>query len=200
MVVVGGCPFAVDPEQNADEAVVVWLPRFDPNVVVLAPAPLSFGDAQTIASLPLTVRETTSEGRYAIADQGGRRVSLVLSEGMSASSAAAALIPLDARFPARIETALQLWRALNGYRAPLRRDPLTRQRRQRLALSLRALDGRLAGHAYRAIAAGLFGDARVPKGRAWKTHDLRDRTIRLVRSGTKLMRGGYLDLLLVRSA
>ncbi|MFL9824185.1 DNA -binding domain-containing protein [Rhodoplanes sp. SY1] len=54
-------------------------------------------------------------------------------------------------------------------------------------------------HAYRAIAAGLFGDARVPKGRAWKTHDLRDRTIRLVRSGTRLMRGGYLDLLLVLS-
>ncbi|MFL9828578.1 DUF2285 domain-containing protein [Rhodoplanes sp. SY1] len=179
---------------------VVWLPRFDPNVVVLAPAPVSFGDAQTIASLPLTGWETTSEGTYAVADQGGRRVSLVLSEGVSTSSATAALIPLDARFPARVEAALQLWRDLNGHSASHRTNPLTRQRRQRLALSLRALDGRLAGHAYRAIAAGLFGDARVPKGRAWKTHDLRDRTIRLVRSGTRLMRGGYLDLLLVRSA
>jgi hypothetical protein len=118
---------------------------------------------------------------------------------MSVSSAAAALIPLDARFPVRVEAALQLWRDLNGHSASSRTDPLTRQRRQRLALSLRALDGRLAGHPYRAIAAGLFGDARVPKGRAWKTHDLRDRTIRLVRSGTSLMRGGYLDLLLVRS-
>ena len=27
------------------------------------------------------------------------------------------------------------------------------------------------------------------------THDLRDRTIRLVRAGVDLMRGGYLDLL-----
>lgn len=145
------------------------------------------------------VREATSEGTYAVADQGGRRVSLVLADGMSVSSAAAALIPLDARFPVRVEAALQLWHVINGHSASYRTDPLTRQRRQRFALSLRALDGRLAGHAYRAIAAGLFDDARVPKGRAWKTHDLRDRTIRLVRSGTKLMRGGYLDLLLVRS-
>jgi hypothetical protein len=36
---------------------------------------------------------------------------------------------------------------------------------------------------------------RIPAGAGWKTHDLRDRTIRLVRSGVKLMRGGYLDLL-----
>jgi hypothetical protein len=200
LLVAGGCPFAVDPEQKADEAAVVWLPRLDTSVVVLAPAPVSFGGAQTIGALSLSVRETTSDGRYILVDQGGRRMSLVLQNGMSGRSAAAALIPLDGRFPARIEAALQLWRALNGHRAPHRIDPLTRQRRQRLMLSLRALDGRLAGHAYRSIAAGLFGDARVPKGPAWKTDDLRDRTIRLVRSGTKLMRGGYLDLLHVRSS
>ena len=33
-------------------------------------------------------------------------------------------------------------------------------------------------------------------GRAWKTHDLRDRTIRLVRFGFDMMRGGYRSLLL----
>jgi hypothetical protein len=31
--------------------------------------------------------------------------------------------------------------------------------------------------------------------RAWKTHDLRSRTIRLMQSGFALMRGGYQDLL-----
>jgi hypothetical protein len=35
----------------------------------------------------------------------------------------------------------------------------------------------------------------VPSGMSWKTHDLRDRTIRLVRTGLHLMRGGYLELL-----
>jgi hypothetical protein len=62
-------------------------------------------------------------------------------------------------------------------------------------LALRALDGHLAGATYREIAEVLFGTARVPSGSSWKTHDLRGRTIRLVRMGLKLMRGGYLDLL-----
>ena len=41
----------------------------------------------------------------------------------------------------------------------------------------------------------LFDRVHIPLGRAWKTHDLRDRTIRLVRTGLKLMRGGNLKLL-----
>jgi hypothetical protein len=53
----------------------------------------------------------------------------------------------------------------------------------------------LTGESYRAIAQVLFGKSRVLTGSSWKTHDLRDRTIRLVRTGTKLMQGGYLDLL-----
>jgi hypothetical protein len=72
---------------------------------------------------------------------------------------------------------------------------LTLQRRQRLVLTLRALDGRLDGETYRAIAQALFGATRVPTGVGWKTHDLRDRTIRLARAGVTLMQGGYLELL-----
>ena len=72
---------------------------------------------------------------------------------------------------------------------------LTVQRRRRLVLTLRALDGRLAGETYRGIAQGLFGSTRVPTATAWKTHELRDQTIRLVRTGIGLMRGGYLKLL-----
>jgi hypothetical protein len=53
--------------------------------------------------------------------------------------------------------------------------PYSMDLRERVGLTVRALDGRLAGESYRVIAARLFGDARVPK-----THDLRDRTIRLV--------------------
>ena len=59
---------------------------------------------------------------------------------------------------------------------------------------LRALDARNEGKAYRAIAEGLFGQKRIPE-RAWKTHDLRNRTIRLVQRGLALMRGGYRELL-----
>jgi hypothetical protein len=62
-------------------------------------------------------------------------------------------------------------------------------------LTLRALDARLTNEPHRTIAQGLFGKARVPSGPSWKTHDLRDLTVRLVRSGLDLMRGGYLNLL-----
>jgi hypothetical protein len=58
--------------------------------------------------------------------------------------------------------------------------------RERVGLTLGARDGRLAGESYNVIAAGLFGDARVPAGPGWKTHDLRDRTIRLVPAGIEL--------------
>ncbi|MGY3146385.1 hypothetical protein ACVWYQ_003384 [Bradyrhizobium sp. USDA 3397] len=85
------------------------------------------------------------------------------------------------------------WRS-NG--APSDHRPLTLPilTRRRLILSLRAVDGSLEGHSYREIAQGLFGKHRIPD-RTWKTHDLRSRTIRLVKTGLHLVRGGYRALL-----
>jgi hypothetical protein len=102
----------------------------------------------------------------------------------------AAELPFDGDFEIRAHAARRLWRALNGRAAGPAFHELSPQRRQRLALALRALDGRIEGNNYRAIAEGLFGAKRVPE-RAWKTHDLRNRTIRLVQNGFALMRGGY---------
>ena len=53
----------------------------------------------------------------------------------------------------------------------------------------------IAGYSYRITAQALFGETSGSAGPAWKTHDLRDRTIRLCRHGLELMRGGYLALL-----
>src|SRR5579883_3137533 len=119
----------------------------------------------------------------------------VLIGGTSPDLPAAVVIPFDTDFATRTDAALRLWRLLAGRRHRRPPDRLTPQRRHRLGLSLRALDARLAGEPYRVIAAGLFSDAHIPAGRGWKTHDLRDRTIRVVRAGMELMQGGYLDLL-----
>ena len=103
-------------------------------------------------------------------------------------------LPLDRDFEFRAHAARRLWRALND-RAP--GPPLhvfSAQRRRRLALALRALDARMDGSTYREIAEVLFGARQIPE-RAWKTHDLRNRTIRLVQTGFALMRGGYRALL-----
>jgi hypothetical protein len=94
-----------------------------------------------------------------------------------------------------LTAALRLWRVTTGRPRGRPPDRLTRQRSHRLGLTLRALDGRLADETYRTIAQSLFGRTRIPAGPGWKTHELRDRTIRLTRTGLKLMQGGYLALL-----
>jgi hypothetical protein len=135
------------------------------------------------------------DGAYRLVNDGHGRLPTVLIDGADATVPAAVVIPLDEDFAVRADAALRLWRLVTGRPCRRSRDRLTRQRRSRLGLSLRALDGRLAGESYRGLAQSLFGLARVPAGAAWKTHELRDRTIRLARTGLELMRGGYLDLL-----
>jgi hypothetical protein len=119
---------------------------------------------------------------------------LWLKEPPVADAAYAAELPFDGDFEIRAHAARRLWRALNGRPAGPAFHELSPQRRQRLALALRALDAKSEGNSYRGIAEGLFGPTRIPE-RAWKTHDLRNRTIRLVQSGFALMRGGYRALL-----
>lgn len=59
---------------------------------------------------------------------------------------------------------------------------------------LRALDGRAGGAVHREVAEALWGAARVA-AEPWKTSSLRDATLRLVRDGGAMVRGGYLSLL-----
>lgn len=108
----------------------------------------------------------------------------------------AVIMPLDDDLPTRAEAALRLWARIEGRGADHGREPLalTRQRRDRLILILRALDGHLAEASYREIAEVLFGADRVER-EAWKTSSLRDRTIRLVKGGLTLMQAGYRKLL-----
>jgi hypothetical protein len=119
---------------------------------------------------------------------------LWLREAPATGVSYAAELPFDADFDVRAHAAHRLWRALNGLPAEPPFHRLSPQRRQRLLLALRALDARIDGATYRTIAEGLFGAKSIPE-RAWKTHDLRNRTIRLVKSGLELMHGGYRELL-----
>ena len=145
--------------------------------------------------LPPTFARRAADGEHWIINDGYGRLPALLIGGTNPDLPAAVVIPFDTDFATRTDAALRLWRLLAGRRHRRPPDRLTPQRRRRLGLALRALDARLAGEPYRVIAAGLFGDARLPAGPGWKTHDLRDRTIRLVRAGMELMQGGYLDLL-----
>jgi hypothetical protein len=106
-----------------------------------------------------------------------------------------AVIPLDELFDVRLAAARRLWLVLTDRPSGNNPAALSATQRQRLVRALRALDAHLDNASYREIATVLFGARRIPN-RGWKTHDLRDRTIRLVRLGTELMTGGYRRLLL----
>jgi hypothetical protein len=171
------------------------LPRFDPAAVVVTPAPEVFGDASSISRVTPAFRRVAAEGEYWLVSNIENRLAAVLVDAARADKPAAVVIPLDASFVARAEAAARLWRIATGRPTHGAPDRLTQHQRRRLALALRALDGHLAGATYREIAQALFGAARIPAGSAWKTHDVRDRTIRLVRTGLEFMRSSYLDLL-----
>jgi hypothetical protein len=135
-----------------------------------------------------------SDGWYVLLRIRGIEHRLWLREPPVAEQAYAAELPFDDDFEIRAHAARRLWRVLNRRSAGPSFHELSPPRRQRLALALRALDGRIEGNSYRTIAEGLFGARRIPE-RGWKTHDLRNRTIRLVQTGFDLMRGGYRQLL-----
>ena len=108
---------------------------------------------------------------------------------------AAVVLPLDRLFDIRANAAMRLWCSLTGRSpgpSPAHLSPI---RRGRLILALRVLDGRTAGASYHQISEAVFDVGKI-KGSVWKSHDIRDRTIRLARYGQNLMKGGYRLLLL----
>jgi len=105
----------------------------------------------------------------------------------------AVLLPFDETTSHRAEAALRFWRHIR--KGKVTDEPkFANQRLARLCTCLRATDAWLDGASYRTIATALFGPRRVER-EVWRTASLRDTTIRLVRDGVRLMRGGYLDLL-----
>jgi hypothetical protein len=133
------------------------------------------------------------DGSEHLVECGGTRFHVHVDNG--ADNPTAVLLPLDQLFEIRVTAAIRLWRALSGRNPGRNPAALPKARRDRLILALRALDGRLDDATYREIASALFTHPDV-SDRGWKSHDLRDRTIRLVRLGLGMMRSGYRQLLL----
>lgn len=102
-------------------------------------------------------------------------------------------LPMDAFLELRIQAARRLWRSLT------RRPPgppvgvLPGQLREWHVLSLRALDARLRGESYRAIAEVLLGFRGTKED--FEADPAKNKSRRLVAHGIKMMRGGYRLLL-----
>jgi hypothetical protein len=188
---VGGCDFA--PGTGAGGGSALWTPAALPSVITLTEQPTDIADPKF--SLPAGAIDiaTGSGDTDRVIEHHGTTLRVHLHE--SGDAQPAVLLPLDQLFEIRASAAVRFWRSIT--RRNPGRDPaaLPKARRDRLILGLRALDGRLENASYRDIAAALFAAPDV-SGRAWKSHDLRDRAIRLVKFGLGMMRGGYRALLL----
>ena len=184
-----GLRFPVDPQLSAENADVFWRAEIAPGIVL----PI-IGDGHQAAK---RLQEKQIAGGPRQADDGVHLrlvagLQLLVQRATPPPGPVLVVLSLDQDFGVRVRAVEALDRVVRGRAAPKSR--LTMAQRARLARSLVALDGAERHESYRDIARSVFGHDRVDR-ETWRTASIRDATIRLVRSGRNLMRGGYLKLL-----
>lgn len=134
------------------------------------------------------------DGWHAVLSLHGVEHRIWFKEAPIIAAAYTVELPLDRDFEFRSVAGTRLWRGLNGRPQGAPPHAISAHRRRRIALALRASDARTDGATYRDIAEVLLPGQSIPK-RDWRTHELRDRIIRLVKTGFALVQGGYRALL-----
>jgi len=186
------CDFASTAETSRPGS-VLWAAYALPSVIALTRLPADLADPN-FRLPPLSLDPSLAAGNgERLVERRGAVFRVHIDE--AGAEPPAVLLPLDQLFEIRATAAIRLWRGLIGRNPGPDPAALSKARRDRHILSLRALDGRLEDASYREIAGALFGAGEVSE-RGWKGHDLRDRTIRLVHFGLDMMQGGYRRLLL----
>ena len=165
-------------------------------MVLLAPTPagLPVPPPIDVARLGPDVAEYIDEHRRHLIVRGRNEEFRLCVYTLEPDQSLSVILPSDGDFPVRAAAASRLWAQIHGRTPSDAPWSLSKPRRDRLVLMLRALDGHLAAASYREIAEVLFGPGRLER-EPWKTSSLRDRTIRLVKGGIALMRDGYRKLL-----
>lgn len=182
-----------DVAAGTDPGSTLWTAQALPSVIALTQLPPHLADPKFQLQASSLDPALAVEGSDHLIDRRGAVLRVHL-DGAGADPPAV-LLPFDKLFEVRVAAALRLWRALNGRPPGPNPAVLSEARRNRLIVALRALDARLDGATHRQIASVLFGAGAIPE-RDWISHDLRDRTARLVRLGVAMMNGGYRRLLL----
>jgi hypothetical protein len=178
---------------TSDPNATLWTAEALPSVVALTRLPPELGNPKFKPKALSFDPVLAAEGDDYVIERLGARMRVHLDS--RGTDPPAVLLPLDRLFEVRVAAVIRLWRALHGRNPGPNPAALSEARINRLVLALRALDGRLDGATHREIAAALFGANAVPE-RDWISHELRDRTARLVHLGVAMMNGGYRRLLL----
>ena len=172
----------------------LWTAASLPSIIPIMPRPAVLADPDRIPPALSLDPALANNGPLWLIQHQGALFRLHMLE-VPDEETPCVVLPLDQYFDTRVAAAMRLWRGLRGCSPGRSPACLSLARRERLILALRAIDGRLENASYRDIAQVLFGASRIPE-RGWNTHDIRDRTVRLVRLGLSLMNGGYRHLLL----
>ncbi len=171
-----------------------WSAEADTSAVLLTHVPIILPAAGNLfAELRETAALSDDQGVHFLLEASGHTIRLVRLAGVPADTPLAALVPLDADGPDRIEAIDRLLRALQGRTIPDDRR-LTPQQKRRHRHMLQATDGRMNGATYRDIAGVIFGVDRA-NSEPWKTSALRDATHALIKDGLAMIAGGYRTLL-----
>jgi hypothetical protein len=187
----GGYDFA-SAADTTDPSSVLWTANASPSVIALTELPAELVSPDLVLQSLPTDADIIADGNEHVIDIRGERFRLHFDGPVPTSPAV--LLPLDRLLAVRIAALLRLSRSLTSGNPGSNPAEPSKSQRARHVLALRAIDGRQNGASYRAIGSALFDIDDVSQ-KGWKTHDLRDRTIRLVRFGLGMMRDGYRRLL-----
>lgn len=197
MLAAGVCDFPHDPNARPDLNPPFWSPCSNPQAIILSPVEnvcLETERLIALAGLEGLILRRAPDGWHAIWRIGGMEHQFWLPQGViDAAAFYAAILPMDEFMELRAHAARRLWRCLTG-RSPgpdIRTMPA--QLRQWHLLSLRALDARLHGESYRAVAEVLLGFRGNKED--FETDPRKNKARRLVAHGIRMMRGGYRLLL-----
>lgn len=184
------------PQRSFDEQIIFWAPEVLITVVPITVASTADRSSAARPLLDLTAGQVrrAADGWHIVLRIGATDHRVWSKEPPVVGASYAAELPFNGDLEARAYAARRLWRAMHGRAPGPAFHTLSKQRRERLSAAIRALDAHAAGGSYLMTAEALFGKKRIPD-RAWKTHDLRNRTVRLVQGGLALVRGGYRKLL-----
>ncbi|MXO02408.1 DUF2285 domain-containing protein [Shinella zoogloeoides] len=193
----GGCDFPSDPDTSADEQALFWNPSVRPQAVKLLPVEHHDGDTEPIVTLAhlagLDLRHA-ADGWHGIWQVGGVTHQFWLAEAVPDVPAFyASVLPMDGFHDLRAHASQRLRRSFSG--DPPGRDfrEMPSQLRQLHILALRALDAKLHGESYRAIAEVLLSFQGTKED--WEVDPRKNKVRRLVANGIAMMRGGYRLLL-----
>jgi hypothetical protein len=194
---IGGWFFAADPDRSFFEQTIFWAPEALPTIVPVRPTLLVGSHTYVrldLGELKDSQLQQGPDGWHAVLHLRGVEHRIWFKEAPLVAATYTVEFPLDRDFEFRADAGRRLWRGLNGrpQGAPL--HALSAHRRRRVALALRASDARRDGATYREIAEVLLPAQRI-RERDWRTHEVRNHIIRLVKTGLALVQGGYRALL-----